>query len=570
MLVYGDHASTIEVAAALGGVAAALSEAQCASRPHRHEHLTRAFIDASGVAQGLIDAEFDARGADDLSPLHAAAMAMLAVLARGLAGGTAPGREILAGLTALTLPRTVTVRTPEGYAFYAVYPEAYAQSAAAWPWRAPPLVIGVRSIGTGLAAAVGAAAGAATVLTVRPTGHPFARTLRLTPALRELIAAHRGPFAVADEGPGLSGSSFGCVADLLEDLGVEPERIVFFPSHGNDVGARASPRHRARWRQAQRPVRTLDDLLREQPIGAWFGDVVGEVERVEDLSAGAWREALSADACDPPPADPLRERRKFRLSSPRGQYIARFAGLGATGEAKLAPAKALHAAGFAPEPLALRRGFLLQGWEAGDPLPPGPPPPDFVEHLGRYLAFRARDLPAGSDQGASVEALTEMACANARELLGERQGAELAQRLQELAPGEIGRRVHVDGRLHRWEWLRRPDRSYSKLDALDHSQAHDLIGCQDIAWDVAGAAAEFDLAPGEVAQIIATIERARVAVAAESLAFFGACYAAFQGGLWAMAEAAAPPAEQAAVARHRRRYRERLSALASYAAARVG
>ena len=32
-----------------------------------------------------------------------------------------------------------------------------------------------------------------------------------------------------------------------------------------------------------------------------------------------------------------------------------------------------------------------------------------------------------------------------------------------------------------------------KTDALDHAFGHDLVGCQDIAWDLAGAAVEFDL-----------------------------------------------------------------------------
>ena len=36
-----------------------------------------------------------------------------------------------------------------------------------------------------------------------------------------------------------------------------------------------------------------------------------------------------------------------------------------------------------------------------------------------------------------------------------------------------------------------------KTDALDHHAAHDLVGCQDIAWDIAGAAVELDLAPAE-------------------------------------------------------------------------
>ena len=73
-------------------------------------------------------------------------------------------------------------------------------------------MIGIRSIGTSLAAVVAAAGKGETSASVRPGGHPFARTLsigvRMTGKL--LVAAdakgtRRPLFAVVDEGPGLSG-----------------------------------------------------------------------------------------------------------------------------------------------------------------------------------------------------------------------------------------------------------------------------------------------------------------------------------------------------------------------------
>ena len=92
------------------------------------------------------------------------------------------------------------VRVPEGYAFYALHPALYASAAAHLPpgdWR----VIGIRSIGTSLSAVVAAALGAPPPVTVRPTGHPFARELRLSAELEAEWAAHAGPFVVVDEGP---------------------------------------------------------------------------------------------------------------------------------------------------------------------------------------------------------------------------------------------------------------------------------------------------------------------------------------------------------------------------------
>jgi hypothetical protein len=69
-----------------------------------------------------------------------------------------------------------------------------------------------------------------------------------------------------------------------------------------------------------------------------------------------------------------------------------------------------------------------------------------------------------------------------------------------------------------------------KLDALDHSQAHDLVGPQDIAWDVAGAEVEFDL------DAAATRSLAEAAGADPvMLELFRTAYPAFQAGLWRFA-----------------------------------
>lgn len=483
MLVYGDRRREVTTAQTLA----------------RREAFTLAEL-----AQGLIDAEFEANGVDDLTPLHAAAAADL----RALAAGRAPG-----ALAALPLPPRVTVKEPEGYAFYAVYPEAYAQAARSIAWPAPPFVIGLRSIGLGLAAQVAEASGAVGMVSLRPAGPPFRRTLRLSDRLRSSLAAHPGPFAVVDEGPGLSGSSFGAVLDLLQDLGVSLDRIVVFPSHAGDLGPEADPAHRRRWAQVRRAV--AGSPATDRAVGELFVDLIGPALHVEDLSGGAWREG---DA----PAFPQQERLKFRISTASGRWLAKFAGLGHIGEAKLERARALHAADAVPAPVALRWGFLLSRWEDGEIARPTP------AELARYLSLRA-GLPA--PPGASPAALTEMARVNAAEL-----GLDLAPDPPRATP----RPVAIDGRLHAWEWIRTPDGRLLKTDALDHCCAHDLIGGQDIAWDVAGAAVEFELPDAEV-------ERLRAAVGAdpELTAFCRLAYPAFQAGLWSFA------GDQRQVARYR-------------------
>jgi hypothetical protein len=455
----------------------------------------------------------------------------VAVAARLLAAAGQPAAAhdtaaALAGVAALRLPPRIRCRTPEGYAFYAIYPEAYAASVSAVAWPLPPLVIGIRSIGTSLAAAVAARLGA-DALTVRPVGHPFGRTLQLSHALRVRLGQHCGGFVVADEGPGFSGSSFGSVADALEALGVTPERIVLMPSHAGNPGSRATPAHRARWERANRILPST--VASAGAVAGWFADLVGQEAGVEDLSGGGWRRDLPKTAW--PPAAPAGERLKCRFAGPNGRFLARFAGLGDIGQEKLAAARRLHAAGFVPEPLALRRGFLLERWVEG--APPGAGDPDLVAYLGRYLGFRARALPACGD-GSGPDELGRMAAHNAGVLgglaLAERVGCRLAG---------IGRLplvpVRIDGRLHRWEWRRTADGRLVKTDALDHAVAHDLVGCQDIAWDVAGAAVEFDLSEAAAEELRRRVaDVAGRAVDREAVEAFRLCYAAFQGGLWRM------------------------------------
>lgn len=561
MLVFGDRVETLQPAETLAALERALASisAMPVGRP-RHDALTAALVRAGMLAQGLADAEFAALGADEDSPVQSAALALVLGLARrldrswrsGYAAEPTRSDASLAALAALSLPAAVEAKVPEGFSVYAVYPEAYGAAARQATWRRP-LVIGLRSIGLTLGAAAAAALPEADLVTLRPMGDPFRRVASVTPALETRLRRHAGDVLIVDEGPGLSGSSFGAAADLMQRLGAAPAQISFLPSHAGALGGRADPRHAARWTGARRLPATLDRLLAARPIAGWFEDLTGPVEACEDLSGGAWRRDLPL--VDRPPAWLMQERRKFRLSCASGVYLARFAGLGDIGAAKYERATALHRAGFAPEPLALRSGFLLERWIDGAPAAPS------LDHLARYLGFRT-SLPARADQGASFTALKTMAAVNAGKLGGETLGGEtlggealgraVSERLAAVAPA--GPLVQVDGRLHAWEW--RADRAGRlwKTDAIDHCCGHDLVGCQPIAWDIAGAAVEFDLDRGSV-------DRLRHAVAPhlapETLDAFVICYCAFQAGLWTYAgEDPAEPRAQERVSLYARRLRQ--------------
>jgi hypothetical protein len=64
---------------------------------------------------------------------------------------------------------------------------------------------------------------------------------------------------------------------------------------------------------------------------------------------------------------------------------------------------------------------------------------------------------------------------------------------------------------------------------VDHSQSHDLVGCQDILWDVAGASVELgsQMEHGP-AEFLADGSPLRL----ELLQFLRLCYVAFQLGWW--------------------------------------
>lgn len=556
MLVYGDFSAAGDPNETRARILDAVREAAAmAAGVERHGALVAAFIEAGELAQGVADAAFAEHGCDARSPAQAAAMALLMEVARVVRLSWESGFRRIAPLSAESIAQCaaaefterICVKRPEGYAFYALYPEAYLEAAVALNARRGKIqVIGIRSIGTGLAVMVAAAVEAAAPVTVRPVGHPFRRELALSPDLSaELVADPDELVAIVDEGPGLSGSSFGAVADFLEDHGVAPERIHFFPSHAGDLGPQASPRHRARWATAPRHVVDFDALvLRARSpahrLESWVAELVGEPEGpLDDISGGAWRRRVFPREAEWPPAHVQQERRKFILRTEAGTWLLKFVGLGREGARKLDRARALHGAGFTPEAAGYRHGFLVERWiekarllhlKAVDR-------GALIAFAGRYLGFRARTFAAKPEQGASLDQLLQMARTNTAQALGEAWARWFDGFAPDLPALERRvRRIETDNRLHAWEWLQGDDGRLLKTDALDHHAAHDMVGCQDIAWDVAGATVELDLSATEAQDLCVGIEHETGrAVDPGLIAFTLPCYLAFQTGYYALA-----------------------------------
>jgi hypothetical protein len=486
VLVYGDHREVADPREKLDALSPVLA-AIAAMSPGlgRHARLVGALIEAGQLLQGVAD-----EGSDE-SELNAFVTQLAVAVVRSWDSRFAEV-GVLPPVPSLDLPRQVTMRLPEGFAFYAVYPEAYIESARQLALNGPPRVIGIRSIGTTLGAIVAAALNAPPPVTVRPFGDSFARRVELPPELVERDAH----YVIVDEGPGLSGSSFGAVADWLQHRGVPLERIAFLPSHGGDVGSHASEAHRRRWREAQRVPGGFDERFLVETFGP-----------LEELSTGhPW------------------ERRKFLATNGGERVLLKFAGLGEIGERKLNMARMLHAAGLTPKPIGLVHGFLVERW-CGDatPLAFSDKP---IEEIGNYIRIRARRFPADNASGATIEELITMCRRNISLALGNEQ----ARKLDRFDAARLSARVYrvrTDNKLDRHEWLRGADGLLIKTDALDHHQAHDLVGCQDLAWDVAGAICEFGLDAHETERLIAATGGG---VDAELLDFYSVAYSAFRLG----------------------------------------
>ena len=374
------------------------------------------------------------------------------------------------------LTGTLTVKLPEGFAFYTLYPERSCAAAHRWMAEHPGvrrvLVVGIRSIGTSLSAVVAATLAASgrqvRRLTVRPTGHPFHRYVEICDGDLEGIEAA----LVVDEGPGLSGSSMAAVADALTRAGMAGPAVSFLPAHPGLPGAAATDPVRSCWDRTPRYVVPLSDLRwggRSLPeaLAASTPDVCpgcGPVEWVRDLSGGLWRGAVFGEACEWPAVTAPFERTKYLCSTRHGDRVLwKFAGLavmpdGSSGaEAALALQAARADAGWSPAPLGTAWGFVAQRWEHGVPLRKQDGTPDVLAYVGRYVAEVAGPaLPAG-EQGPALARLGEMLCWNASQSLGETAAAR-AREWTGAAASAAERCPRVprygDGRLAPHEWLR--------------------------------------------------------------------------------------------------------------------
>src|SRR5437667_5153198 len=212
----------------------------------------------TSVSDALIQAgELEAALADAGSADADAAAELTDVLAHRVCTGNASESDPADIVGRITVPDLINISPPEGFTYYALHPLDFAKLVARIPGEPRACaIIGIRSIGTTLSAIVAAqlwASGrAASRITVRPTGHPYARTIQFTAEQASWIDSHKSrsaQFLIVDEGPGRSGSTFLSVAEALLRAGVPPDAITIMGSRRFDPDSLCAESAAARWRE---------------------------------------------------------------------------------------------------------------------------------------------------------------------------------------------------------------------------------------------------------------------------------------------------------------------------------
>ncbi|HET7618232.1 MAG TPA: hypothetical protein VFK20_06960 [Vicinamibacterales bacterium] len=445
--------------------------------------------------------------------------------------------EALITMDMNALPRRVSLRVSEGFAYYALFPDTYVASARAFADEQRPrsvVCIGLRSIGTSLSAVAAVSLAAqgipVTSYTVRPRGHPFDRQIVLRDDLAALwqhAAADGAMFLVIDEGPGLSGSSIASSVLHLEQLGVPRERIAILPGADPPAERLRSPAAQDVWRTHRRYI--ADPAALGLTPQRAFG-----VREAIDFSAGRWRRHLYGSEAQWPAVQPQHER--WKVFVPATDTLLKFVGLGPYGRAAADRAARLHAHGLGPRPDALRNGFLALDYVPGAPLGTGEANVADAGAIGRYIAQVADVFPAPRNPPASV--LLHMIETNAGEALGCAASAVRAAvgHLAPLVDDTPG--AATDGRMLAHEWVR-TTHGLAKVDGLDHHRDHFFPGSQDAAWDLAAAIIELPAGDRERAALVSACRRASGDRTIERrLPFFIAACAAFRLGYCRMAAVA--------------------------------
>ena len=402
------------------------------------------------------------------------------------------------------------ISPPEGFSYYALHPLDFGRLALGAASRDKvAAVIGIRSIGTTLSAVVSAALIATGVqaqrITVRPIGHPYDRVLQWNVTQIAWIKqqlANNAQFLIVDEGPGRSGSTFLAVAEALVEAGVALEQITLLGSRHPDPGQLCAKDGARRWSQFR--------FVAVEP------DPHSRFRNYTYVGGGDWRHHFLRDVSDWPACWPQMERLKFL--SPDGRRFWKFEGLGRVGAEVQSCSRLLAEAAFSPRSEEGGEGFANYEVLQGIPLSREHLTPSILNGIAQYCAFRASELHIAA---AIPDQLASMVSFNAQQQFG------IDLRLQ---PDELAttRSVLADGHMQPHEWVATREGLLLKTDACTHGNDHFFPGPCDIAWDLAGAAIEWDLPTDAVEQLLSQFQTITGDRIADRFPAFALAYAVFR------------------------------------------
>jgi hypothetical protein len=451
-----------------------------------HESLIVALLRAGELECGVADAddadEADSEAARPVELLTDCVADALLLVESGFSFQTSNFQSLTDAARALPAFEQLSISTPEGFAYYALHPLAYADVLDKISAPANGLmVVGIRSIGTTLSAVTAAAARFRGIkvqrFTVRPQGHPYNRRTEFLPrqlAMVQRTVSSEAMFAIVDEGPGLSGSSFLSVAEALEQAGAPREKIILVSSHAPNIDALCAADAARRWNR-YRNVAVASEPRRPD-------------QAVNFIGGGQWRSVMT-NTSEWPAAWTSLERLKYLSSAEHdGPRLFKFAGLGHGGDQVLEREQKVAAGGFGPLPQHESDGFLSYPWIDGRPMSAGDVSQNVLARLAEYCAFRLR---ACAVELSGLNALQQMAEHNLREL---RLDLPVVLRLE--------RPVIADGRMQPHEWLLTKEGRLLKTDSGSHGDDHFFPGPTDVAWDLAGAIVEWRMNEQQAAEFL--------------------------------------------------------------------
>ncbi|MGE5681578.1 MAG: hypothetical protein ACM34K_11940 [Bacillota bacterium] len=400
--------------------------------------------------------------------------------------------RILSRLANMDLPENITISLPEGYAYYGLYPEMYLVSAEEFTEKRNPenvIVIGIRSIGTSLSAAVAACMKLKGCLdelvTIRPRGEYYNREVKISDKLKSILNKKNSYYLIIDEGPGLSGSSFCSVAEYLSNLGIEDEKIILFPSYEADPDNFVSGLAKERYRKHEKYTAAFETVMLES------GRLTGQKHygNIHDISAGKWRELFYKDESRSPAVYQNFEQRKY-IFRDESTFFIKFAGLGHYGRKLFERALKLAEAGFSPKAQKISNGFIWFELIDGRPLEKEDIKREVLDKFAHYLAFIKKEFPAKPSM--TIEEIKEMIRINVNKGLGEEWTGKTDGIYLSIPEAFEEHSVEIDGRMLPYEWIKTKN-GLIKTDSIHHHSDHLLPGNIDIAWDVAGVITECGL-----------------------------------------------------------------------------